>query len=599
MPKIVIREDDQTSFGGFNDNYDVAYVPGLVDPSKATNPIDYRKPKLFTSVTDFKTWCGTEPVKFSEDQLYSSLKNTNEHGFASNAIPYSGVMFKAGAADPGYLYAIELLNAGLSVLYERINPDKLYMDVAPQKGSYYGLAVAEGGHFTTFDEYCSTATDLDNNVFENLFPDDGVYVENADSENDIESTKITIYYDSTVTHPVFEFDGKFKEILYVKDTVQGSHVKAVKTLDELNNALEGSENRISYVPAGDPSLGKDNKPFIKLEYSMTRKKDVLTWKDDTVYARNVVLTSSESGDVPIEVAGDVQHYMPDDWYVAFRNYGFNNTKFVESSKVTDGVTLQAPFYATDLSVICTIPNIYKELSTVYTGDVDYKTGLLDMGNYSIKYLTSGGYPTYEYAGNTIVSSMMQLAQNRGDCVALIDHTDNEYRESDISLGTSLYGAVRDDQSFSNGDQCSFATMFTPYASYNITTTQKLSARMPASFGYLLALASSIKSNAPWLAIAGAARGGVPNLSEDGITTQIPNGVADMMQRRDDIAVNAITNIKPYGQVIWGNRTLRKANDLEATSFLNVRNLISDVKKLCYQVARSLTFEQDNDVLFHK
>ena len=31
--------------------------------------------------------------------------------------------------------------------------------------------------------------------------------------------------------------------------------------------------------------------------------------------------------------------------------------------------------------------------------------------------------------------------------------------------------------------------------------------------------------------------------------------------------------------------------------MNVRNLVSDVKKVCYQTARSLTFEQDNDVLW--
>ena len=29
--------------------------------------------------------------------------------------------------------------------------------------------------------------------------------------------------------------------------------------------------------------------------------------------------------------------------------------------------------------------------------------------------------------------------------------------------------------------------------------------------------------------------------------------------------------------------------------MSVRNLVSDVKKVCYNVARSLTFEQDNDV----
>ena len=122
--------------------------------------------------------------------------------------------------------------------------------------------------------------------------------------------------------------------------------------------------------------------------------------------------------------------------------------------------------------------------------------------------------------------------------------------------------------------------------------------MPASYAYFNALGDSIRTNANWLAIAGSARGVVPNLATKGMTTNIPNGAADAMQPRDGIAVNAITNIKPYGWTIWGNRTLKNnAENLTATSFLNTRNLISDVKKTAYKVARKLTFEQNNDILW--
>ena len=145
-------------------------------------------------------------------------------------------------------------------------------------------------------------------------------------------------------------------------------------------------------------------------------------------------------------------------------------------------------------------------------------------------------------------------------------------------------------------------MFTPWATYSRITTDsnndQATFRAPGSYAYLLALADSIKTNANWLAIAGATRGGVKNLFE--MNTVIPNGVADAMQPRDAISVNAITNIKPYGYTIWGNRTLKnnaEQGNLVATSFLNIRNLVSDVKKTCYRVARKLTFEQDTDVLW--
>jgi hypothetical protein len=203
--------------------------------------------------------------------------------------------------------------------------------------------------------------------------------------------------------------------------------------------------------------------------------------------------------------------------------------------------------------------------------------------------------------------MIDLAVKRGDCVAFIDHTDHSDRDDNIDHKSSVYATVSDDQVFrANGE---FATMFTPWASYNRVTVDRddegaiiksSSVRMPGSYAYFTALGDSIRTNANWLAIAGSARGVVLNLASNGMTTNIPNGAADSMQPRDGVAVNAITNIKPYGYTIWGNRTLKnngEKGNLTATSFLNVRNLISDVKKVAYKVARQLTFEQNNDILW--
>ncbi len=238
-------------------------------------------------------------------------------------------------------------------------------------------------------------------------------------------------------------------------------------------------------------------------------------------------------------------------------------------------------------------------------------GISDRGNYSVKYLTSGGYPTFEYDGGSIVTAMLGLAENRGDCVALIDHLDNTARTIDPASSDSVFKTVSTSTLFdTKGD---FGAMFTPWATYNRVTADtdpeddtkkvKVAFRAPGSFAYLAALADSIKTNANWLAVAGAARGGVVNLAEGGMDVIIPNGVADKLQPRNpeddmNIAINAITNIKPYGLTIWGNRTLKPIEDgLVATSFLNVRNLISDIKKTCYRVARKVTFEQDTDILW--
>lgn len=253
-----------------------------------------------------------------------------------------------------------------------------------------------------------------------------------------------------------------------------------------------------------------------------------------------------------------------------------------------------------------IQTMYDALSTVYAIN-DY--GLMDKGNYSIKYLTSGGYPTYEYNDNALVTMMMNLAEKRGDCVAFIDHTNNSYREQNIDLPGSLYNKVKKDLTFQTGGE--FATMFTPWCNYNRITidTDNLmrqideynsSVDMPGSYAFFLGLADSITVNPNWLAIAGVARGLVQNLSASGVITNIPNGTADAMEPRDGIAINPITNIRPYGYTIWGNRTLKNnatQGNLTATSFLNIRNLVSDIKKEIYRTARKLTFEQNSDVLW--
>lgn len=295
------------------------------------------------------------------------------------------------------------------------------------------------------------------------------------------------------------------------------------------------------------------------------------------------------------------YYIPHNWITGY-------SQGVVSAKIWSDVI--SPQWVTGQEYRLTsrginIQTMYNALQSIYAIT---DNGLADKGNYSIKYLTSGGYPVYEYDSNSIVTQMMNLADERGDCVAFIDHTDNEDRNQNIDQRGSLYNTVENDVIWNTHGE--FATMFTPWAAYNRTTTDlrnnqvpkvyKAAVRMPASFAYFLGLADSITVNPNWLAIAGVARGLVQNLSSGGMTTIIPNGAADKMEPRDGIAINPITNIRPYGYTIWGNRTLKNnatEGNLTATSFLNIRNLVSDIKKRVYRTARKLTFEQNNDVLW--
>ena len=299
---------------------------------------------------------------------------------------------------------------------------------------------------------------------------------------------------------------------------------------------------------------------------------------------------------------------PASWYSTFADH-----VYLTGARTVTYTIYTTPYVApVDTHIIYSIEEIptdspsymYSTLPNVFsTGNVE---GIIDRGNYSVKYITSGGYPVFEYDNNNLANAMMNFAENRGDCVAIIDHTKYPTRMLDPNQDASVYKAIQS-AAFTNGD---FGTMFTPWATYSRTTTDSsdeegyksaTSFDAPASFAYLTSLADSIKTNANWLAVAGAARGKVLNLSTGGMLTLIPNGVADAMQPRSNAtAVNAITNISPYGHTIWGNRTLKnnaKKGDLTATSFLSIRQLTNDVKRTIWVAAKTLTFEQNNDVLW--
>lgn len=233
--------------------------------------------------------------------------------------------------------------------------------------------------------------------------------------------------------------------------------------------------------------------------------------------------------------------------------------------------------------------------------------LKDKNSYTIKYVTLGGYASFDMnsspVNNSIAELLLGVCLDRGDCVALIDTNDTEDLDSSVVIN-----AFRTSPVGTNHDGA-YATCIYPWGDYRCLTIaddkdttykdERIQA-MPGSFGYLLALAKSIKTNANWLAIAGATRGQVPQLIRLRSKNKITAAIADSFQEENKININAITEINPYGLCIWGNRTLKNntiLNGTTATSFLNLRNLVSDVKKVVYRAAKRLLFEQNSDILW--
>ena len=193
---------------------------------------------------------------------------------------------------------------------------------------------------------------------------------------------------------------------------------------------------------------------------------------------------------------------------------------------------------------------------------------------------------------------------RGDCVALIDHpiTINSADEVSDLFNNGLANA---------GVLGSFGSAFTPWCSHSLTVdTGYVSPddqiagtwSLPGSFTYLVAYANSVAENPTWYAAAGVTRGAAVTLVKP--LVEFGERAAASLQSREDgfIAVNPICKIVPYGYRVYGNRTLRQnglnnKSDLVATSFLNIRNLVSDIKKTSFAACRRMAFEQNTDVLW--
>lgn len=272
-----------------------------------------------------------------------------------------------------------------------------------------------------------------------------------------------------------------------------------------------------------------------------------------------------------------------------------------------------------------LPVLYHALGNATSPILDVLPKALDLINnssdYQFKYLTLGTYPWVGNASRwpeiTTTTSPVyiaaKVANERGDCQYLLDGPDIKvYDASDNSTNTfmSIYQGCKMLASalIYNGLNPKYVANISPYGTYRCYTysdsNKSDKVNLPGSFGYLMSLARSIRTNPNYLAIAGVTRGLVPNLlglSEEAVSYgKLTNKIANTVQPQNDYSINCITDVRPYGLTIWGNRTLadnKTTEGLTASSFLNLRNLIYDVKKKLYTSAKSLMFEQNSDILW--
>lgn len=552
MPKITIREKDLTSAGNLEATTNAVYIPGYAN----MGPVN--KPTLCETVNDFKLTFGSIPYRFRTDQ---SWKFDTDGCWESNSYNvYMGNFCQAGDYEKSYIMAVSLLKAGIPIIYERVFNRGIYNSGTDTFHNDNLWTAREQFQVKSSEEkynIVSTSPGLSGN---------SIYVSVKERSYDL-TPNVTATADKVYGYYyVFSIRRQEDQDLGI------SQVAPVDTIITFNSKVASQFDDAIYISSGQRCI--DNSGLVEFQFG-------------AVSASTQLAESTE-------VDGKVQE-----------------TKLNITKQNGINYDQAANFWKDEF----TVQDMYRYLCTIST---DPQTGeslglerLLDNGEYAIKFITSGAYPTLElkkvgnYEYNNISKRMIEIAAERGNSTALIDHTPNNQRSLVATNTNSVYYAVAGENGFGKTtrvnslgeDANTFAAMFTPYGIYETDIGDVM---LPASYGYLAAYAAQVQSTNSWLATAGCDRGYVPGLKA--LCQNVTNAVADSYQPRNGIAINAITNIKPYGLMIWGARTLKdniKKGNLTATSFLNIRQLTNDVKRQVWVASKYLTFEQNSDILWIK
>lgn len=591
MQRIIINENDLTSNVEIMSSYDVAYVPGFMHVNDSNVDTYFRKPTLFTNQYTFAAKIGGAgrgisaiPPTFTEDQPYPKLSDNTE-GFPARAIPDSDKMFSAGDIDLGYRVAHYLLSLGIPVYYEvmnNVNSGDLLSTYNYTKVDKVQTKFTEGVNYYVVQSGKTIA--------------DRVFVVNQSASIATpvtvnSATFATAFGDHSGTY-VFTAMSDDEETPAIGDwTVSPDPLGTAQAPSSWTTAQMSSVLGFTITPGTITA---------NTEYSITVFYDKV---NDEVITETVAPGSTDSVfELAVTTLGDgsvvpISDFPEGDVYTMYQ-------------EDTCPISVE--------SMYAGLKHRFMEAPAV--DDVSFDS----VADYSVKYITSGGYPTFEYsiiegeaASDKTVSmplmvAMMAMAAKRGDAIALIDHTNNPNRDLFPATlggsGNSVIDIVR--TQCATMQDLDYAAMFTPWYSCShpsIAMSGALSSFVPGSVGYLSALAIQIRDYNPWLAVSGVVRGKVPNLNADSANSlhtvsKLTNNIADSYQTIPtdtgitQLSINPITYIRNIGYCIWGNRTLRNnGTGTSALSFLNIRGVVSDIKKVIHAACQNSLFEQNTDI----
>lgn len=479
MPKIVISEVDKTLETATDVTENIVYVPGITLNEAEDIPT------LFTSVSAFTDKFGKQPYKFAVAQEVSGTK-----------------IIGANEYEKSYIYALELLNAGIKVSFQNITCLKDFIKYNKVTDTSTIKDWGSGKYFT-FSTTSDTVTE--SNYRDYLIKDNNIY----------------------------KYAQSYNKVTYYKATNISSEPSATGT--EVYTADDSGALAAFYIKLKGGS-DKTSSYQVLLDKWTYNTKYITTGGYPTILNEQKSITEADSQSKT----------------VITQDYSLLQTVAMVAAIRGDSISLIDTLYQED--VLTTFNNINNSIT---------KKDLEETGNYYIKGAQSDK--------------------------CNLKFTLDKKRKGESTL--------------------KYSTIIGPSGSYTIidnilTSLDIATISMPGSFGYLLSLSNNINTykNPDYLAIAGVIRGKVPNLIQ--LDTETTGAQADSVQVRDadKICINPIIKVQNYGYCIWGNRTLfpnLSTNDLSASSFLNIRVMCADAKKVTFAACQKLTFETNTTELWLK
>ena len=212
--------------------------------------------------------------------------------------------------------------------------------------------------------------------------------------------------------------------------------------------------------------------------------------------------------------------------------------------------------------------VYGLSNSDYTSSISL---LNNVDEFKFNIITTPGI--YATAGNAVITSLTNLAVNRGDCIAIVDMSD---------LGDNVATVVNN----ATAVDSSYAATYYPWVQISAPNTGKLtwvppSTIIPSVYAY------NDRVGAPWFAPAGFTRGGLSVIQAE--RKLAPSDRDTLYAGR----VNSLATFPGQGVVAYGQKTLqRKASALDR---VNVRRLLIELKSYIGQIANGLVFEQNTAV----